>query len=198
MAKKRAKQKEVGKIPPPYPLAMVVCDNIHRDPGSAKLFLLGCFSTIHAVSFPATHGVMGLYVELTNGRGTVPLRIRLVDANEDREPLWEENHEVEFPDPRMVMQLVSLLAGITFPEPGEYRFQIFASGEFLMERATVFTSVMTFEAVEHLLVAKPLRGQSPRPPLSQSVDADDLAAMEAAKKECPPRRYAEFRREMGL
>ena len=134
MAKKRAKKQEPGKVPPPYPLAMVVCDNIHRDPGSGKVFLLGSFSTIHAIKFPARHGLMGLYVELTNGRGKVPVRIRLIDANEEREALWEETNDFDFPDPRMVMQIVSLLGGITFPEPGEYRFQVFASGEFLMER----------------------------------------------------------------
>jgi len=134
MAKKRAKKQEPGKVPPPYPLAMVVCDNIHRDPGTGKVFLLGSFSTIHATNFPARHALMGLYVELTNGRGKVPVRIRLIDANEEREPLWEEINEFEFPDPRMVLQIVSYLAGITFPEPGEYRFQVFASGEFLMER----------------------------------------------------------------
>ena len=135
MAKKGAKKKkEPGKVPPPYPLAMVVCDNIHRDPGSGKLFILGCFSTMHAVTFPATHGLMGLYIEQTNGRGVVPVRVRLIDANEEREPLWEDQNDHEFRDPRMVMQMVFLLAGVIFPEPGEYRFQVFASGEFLMER----------------------------------------------------------------
>jgi len=134
MAKKRAKKQEPGKIPPPVPLAMVVCDYIHRDPGSGKLFILGCFSTIHAAKFPATHGVMGIYVELTNGRGKVPIHARLIDANEEREPLWETRDEVEFNDPRIVMQMAFLLGGITFAEPGEYRCQIFACGEFLMER----------------------------------------------------------------
>lgn len=148
MAKKRPKKQGLGIVPPPYPLAMVVCDNIHRDPGSGKVFLLGSFSTIHAINFPARHGLMGLYVELTNGRGMVPIRIRLIDANEERDPLWEEAHDCEFPDPRMVMQVASLLGGITFPEPGEYRFQIFASGEFLMERRLLVSQLNREETNE--------------------------------------------------
>lgn len=141
MAKKKSEKKEVGKIPPPYPLAMVVCDNIHRDPGTGKPFILGCFTVIHARKFPATHPVMGLYIELTNGRGKVPCRVQLVDANEEREPLWVTEADLEFPDPRMVLQMVFLLGRITFSEPGEYRIQLFACGDFLMERRILVNQI---------------------------------------------------------
>ena len=133
MSKKKAKRPEPGRIPPPYPLAMVICDNIHLDPGTGKKFLLGCFSVIHAREFPATHPMMCLYVSVTNGRGNMPFKVQLIDADEVREPIWAVEQEVEFSDPRMVMEMVFYLGGITFPEPGEYRFQLFASNEFIME-----------------------------------------------------------------
>lgn len=123
-----------GKVPPPYPLALIICDGLHRDPGTKKVFLLGCFSTVIARSFPTVHPVMYLYCALTDGRGKVPVRIKLVDADEERSPIWEETFESEFADPRSVNETYWQILNTTFPEPGEYRFQVFAAGEFLMER----------------------------------------------------------------
>lgn len=134
-------------LPPPYPLAMVVCDNIHRDPGTGKPFLLGCFSVIHAREFPAVHPLLALYVSVTNGRGTVPFRVQLVDVNEERDPIWLIEDEVEFPDPRVVAEMCFYLTGLTFVEPGEYRFQLFASNEFLMERRILVVHVQDQDQV---------------------------------------------------
>ena len=135
MPRKAAKKKKTkGSVPPPYPLAMVICDSIWHDRGTGKRFLLGCFSTIHATDFPATHPVMAVYVAITNGRGAVPFKIQLVDADEEREPLWIAEAEIEFTDPRSVVELEFVMKGVTFPEPGEYRFQLFASGQWNMER----------------------------------------------------------------
>ena len=55
--------------------------------------------------FPAVHPIMGLYAELMNGRGKVPFTVRLVDANEEFDSLCEITGEIDFPDPRMVIQL---------------------------------------------------------------------------------------------
>ena len=129
------------RMPPPYPLAMVVCDNIHRDPATGKPYLLGCFSVIHAAEFPAVHRGMALYVSVTNGRGVVPYKIQLVDANEEREPIWSVEDQLEFSDPRLVMEMCFYLVNVRFDEPGEYRFQLFASDEFLMERRVLITEV---------------------------------------------------------
>jgi len=113
---------------------MVICDGIWRDFGTGKRFILGCFSVLHARRFPATHPVMGLYVAITNGRGTVPVKVCLVDVDEEREPLWFAEGEVEFSDPRAVIEMDFMMAGVTFPAPGEYRFQFYASGALIMER----------------------------------------------------------------
>lgn len=123
-----------SNVPPPYPLAMVICEVIWQDPATAKRFLLGCFSSIAATRFPFTHPTIGIHVALTNGRGTVQFELRLVDANEEREPIWEVAGEVDFDNPHFVAELDFMIADVTFPLPGDYRFQLFASGEFLVER----------------------------------------------------------------
>jgi hypothetical protein len=133
-----------GTIPPPYPLAMVISDAIWHDPGTGKRTILGCFSVIFARTFPAVHGMMAVYVAVTNGRGRVPIALQVVGAIDDEDEeatLFRGEGEVEFPDPRAVVELDFHLQNVTFPREGEYRFQLFAGNEFLMERRLVVVQV---------------------------------------------------------
>lgn len=120
--------------PPPYALAIGICDLVYRDRGTGKRFILGCFSALHAREFPAIHPGLGIYIDLTNGRGNVAVKVQIVDTDEELEPIWIGESEVEFKDPRMVAEIDLLVAGLRFPEPGEYRVQVFANGEFIIER----------------------------------------------------------------
>lgn len=119
---------------PPYPLAMVVCDAIWRDPASGKSTILGTFSAITGSDFPLTLPEIAVYVALTDGHGTINLKLQLVDVNEEHEPLNFAEGELDFDDPRSVAELAFHLTNITFPEPGEYRFQLYSASELLMER----------------------------------------------------------------
>jgi len=119
---------------PPYPLAMVVCDAIWRDPTTGKYTLLGIFSTIQARDFPAKHGGLALFVALTDGHGETSIRLRLIDAEENRDALFDESKVVDFADPRAIREIAFDAHDLTFEEPGEYRFQLFGGDELLMAR----------------------------------------------------------------
>ena len=139
-------EQERGVIPPPYPLAMVISDAIWHDPGSGKRTILGCFSVIFARSFPAAHPIMAVYVAVTNGRGKVPIALQVVGTVDDEgeeETLFRGEGELEFPDPRAVVEIDFHIQGLVFPRRGEYRFQLFAGKEFLMERRLVVEQVPT-------------------------------------------------------
>jgi hypothetical protein len=82
-----------------------------------------------------------LYIALTDGRGKLPIRIRIIDVDESREAVVESEAEIEFTDPRMIAKICLNLQGLTFPEPGEYRCQAFAANEFLMERRILAVQV---------------------------------------------------------
>jgi hypothetical protein len=125
----------------PYPLAVVICDLAWRDPGTGKATLLGCFSTVMGTNFPMSVFSLGLYIALTDGRGKLTIRTRIIDVDESREPLVETEVEVEFADPRMVAELCMNFQNLTFPESGEYRCQVFAGNEFLVERRIVAVQV---------------------------------------------------------
>ena len=125
---------------PPYPLAMVVCDTIWRDPSSGKSTILGTFSAIAGTEFPMTIAEIAVYVALTDGRGKVAMKLLLVDVSKEDEQLHSAEGELNFDDPRSVAELAFHLTNTSFPHPGEYRFQLFAGSELLMERRILLIS----------------------------------------------------------
>ena len=125
---------------PPYPLAMVVCDTIWRDPSSGKSTILGTFSAIAGAEFPMTIPEIAVYVALTDGHGTVEMKLVLVDVSQDDAELHSAVGELTFDDPRSVAELAFHLTNTTFPHPGEYRFQLFSGSDLLMERRILLIS----------------------------------------------------------
>jgi hypothetical protein len=121
----------------PYPLAMVICDGVWRDPYTRKITLIGTFSDLGSVDFPFIHPVLTVYVALTDGRGEFPVRIELTDVDEIAKPILNLEQGVEFADQKMTDELVFQASGIQFPRPGEFRLKLYANDEFLTERRIV-------------------------------------------------------------
>jgi hypothetical protein len=123
--------------PPPQVLALNVCDGLWTDPWSGKKTLIGMFSIIQSQQFPAFHPIITIHAALTNGRGKVMLKLRLVDTDEERPAIIDFEAPVEFPDPRAVMDFITGATNIVFATAGEYRVQLLANGEFLSERRII-------------------------------------------------------------
>lgn len=123
--------------PPPQVLALVLCDAIWRDPATGKAFLLGTFSVINSTAYPAAHGSMHAYVALSGGHGAAQLVLRIVDVDDEEKPLMEAGGPANFEDPRAVLEIDLEIKGVVFPKPGEYRFQLFAGEDLLLERRIV-------------------------------------------------------------
>jgi hypothetical protein len=113
---------------------MVIADAIWRDPASGKCTILGCFALIAASEFPAVHPQLAVYVALTDGRGKVPIKIRMVDVDDETEPVFEVETEVQFSDPTVVIEMDVHFNDVTLPHAGEFRIQLFASDDLLSER----------------------------------------------------------------
>ena len=122
----------LGK-PAPDVLSLIVCDQIITDRLTGKQSLIGMFSKIHARGFPAAHPQICVFVALTEGRGETEFTIRIVDSNEARTPIVEGRGKVKFQDPRAIANLALQFHGLTFPQPGEYRVQLWSGGELLRE-----------------------------------------------------------------
>lgn len=118
----------------PQVLTMTIADVVHRDPGTGKFSILGTYNAIAAQDFPCIHPSLGVFLALTDGMGKTPLLLRLIDAEEERPPVFKIEATVSFVDPTQVAEMGFACQGVKFPEPGEYRLQLFAGGEPLLER----------------------------------------------------------------
>lgn len=119
----------------PFPLAMVVCDFIYRDPYTGKFTLTGTFSQITGRTFPLKHPHLFVYSALTGGRGEIPLRMELWHADEEDQPLSVIEDKINCTqDPRATHEIAFGFNGLVFPKPGEYRLSLFANDEFMVER----------------------------------------------------------------
>jgi hypothetical protein len=119
---------------PPEVFALVIADHVHRDESTGKLFILGTRASVSAVAFPFTCPSMAVYVGMIDGRGETPVRLRLIDADEAREPVLEFETTVNFLDPTEEVEVAFRLVDLVFPEPGDYRLQLYGAGHFLRER----------------------------------------------------------------
>jgi Family of unknown function (DUF6941) len=132
--------------PVPDVVALLICDQIITDRLTGKQSLIGMFSKVHAASLPATHPQLCVFVALTDGHGTVELTLRIVDSNEARPPIVQGKGSVEFRDPRAIANLALQFHGLTFPEPGEYRVQLYCEGELLREAKLQLVKVQPRQA----------------------------------------------------
>src|SRR5438876_2374185 len=110
----------------PLALAMVISDAVWRDPATGKATILGTFGSIDGSEFPLVFPQMAVYLALTDARGRIPFKLVVTDADEEREPVFVSEFDVDFPDPIEVLELVSEIGEISFPLPGEYRVQLWS------------------------------------------------------------------------
>ena len=118
----------------PHGLAMLVCDHVYIDPYTGKRSALGIFSTFFANAFPTPLPAFAVYAAITECHGPLALRMQVVDANEEYEPLVHMKGDIPVSDPLAVLELNFAVAGMQIPRPGEYRVQLYAGDHPLIER----------------------------------------------------------------
>lgn len=122
----------------PYCLAMLLCDNVHRDRSTGKCTILGTFNELSSREFPCTTGFF-IYFALTDGVGKVQLRFRIAESSGDissTDSFEKSIHlpDLELPDPLETVEGFCLLAKFEFPHPGVYHCELYADDEHLMSR----------------------------------------------------------------
>lgn len=122
------------ELQPPEVLALLIADHVHRDDETGKFFVLGTRASIGAADFPFHCPSLAVYAAISDGRAETPVKLRLIDADEEREPVLEFETTVNFLDPTEDVQVVFRLSDLIFPEPGDYRVQLYGAGQFLRER----------------------------------------------------------------
>ncbi|HYF51090.1 MAG TPA: hypothetical protein VEJ63_16875 [Planctomycetota bacterium] len=116
----------------PIILALVLCDQIIREVGTNKLSLIGTFNGIYAASFPINHPSLWVYIAITEGRGTVPCKLRMVSM--DNSVVFDLPGQIEFGGPATVGELVFQLQQLRFENPGVYSIEFWAGDDLLASR----------------------------------------------------------------
>lgn len=128
-------------VPPPTPLSLFVCERVVIDAMTGQHSLLSSLPQIQATAFPVAVPSIYVYAEFTNGRGAIQLTVRVVDVNEEREPVFAATVQVPMDDPLTVSNLTMGLQNVVFPEAGEYRVQVMAGPVLLIERRLVLVPI---------------------------------------------------------
>ncbi|MFI4912113.1 MAG: DUF6941 family protein [Sedimentisphaeraceae bacterium JB056] len=126
---------------PPILLSAITCDRVIFDRITGMPSVINIVQMVNAPQFPVRHSELVFFCELTNGHGETEVEIRLVDLEEDDRILFQQKKSVDFRDVRHVLTLALRMQGIVFPEPGEYRFQLYANNCLLGERRIVCREV---------------------------------------------------------
>lgn len=107
---------------------------MYREPATGKFSILGAFDRIFGRKFPAQHGPFGAYFAVTELKGKYDFSLRIVLAEDDQTKIFEYGMHVECDDPFQVVEFGGNFPPIEFPEPGDYRLQLYAGDEPLGER----------------------------------------------------------------
>jgi len=119
--------------PAPVGLAIVICDQIIEDKLTNKKSLIGIFNQINTQNFPCQHPQVGVFVAITEGRGTCAAKLRIVH-DESNHVVAEVNGTIQFQDVNAVVELPFNMVGLVFPEPGVYAIEFYCDDALVLER----------------------------------------------------------------
>lgn len=118
--------------------AVVICDAVHRDPGTGKHTLLGTFSAAGGPEFPVVVGQLAVFVVLSGIRSKIAVSLQIVrlhpEDGGETEVFRINEIEIQSPSPRDTVEWTTNATGLAFPEPGEYRIRIVHDGESIADK----------------------------------------------------------------
>ena len=115
----------------PYPLAILLCDQIIVDERSKKKTLVGIFDLIYARQFPVGHRPLSIYVRLTDAEGQYEFRMDYVQVKTDKLLGRGEIPAVPITDRLKTHELIMEFPPIKIPEPGDYEFRLWANDRYV-------------------------------------------------------------------
>ena len=123
--------------PKPIPLAMIICDMVIEDKKTGKKSLIGIFDNINAPTAPCTHPRLNVFVSLTEGIGQYVGKLRCVKSDTNA-VIFEGKGEMSFKDRHQRLEFNFELCNLSFPEFGEYRFDLFCDDQPIIGRKLNF------------------------------------------------------------
>ncbi len=121
----------------PIVLTLLLCEKVIVDARTQQYSLIGLVSNVNASRFPVRSPSLCIYTEITGGHGLTPLTVRIVDVDEEHDPVVKLDLEVNLEDPLAVTQVVFGMPRLVFPAPGDYRLQALSGEVRLLEKRLI-------------------------------------------------------------
>jgi hypothetical protein len=119
----------------PVMRTLLICDHVYINPSDKKTYLLGVHDAFYSKAFPMRTVPFDLYLSLTEIVRPFELRIRMIDVNEDREPIAEPPPiAVTATGGQDVFGAMMHFPGLNIPQPDVYKVEIFADNDFVADR----------------------------------------------------------------
>lgn len=134
----------MSKKSPPIGLAIIICDTVIADQKTGKKSLIGIFNRIWAQSFPAPHPELHIFISLTNGHGHYKCSLQCLNES-NGQIISKAEGDIDFEDPRQVIEADFNLRGLVFPAPGQYSFEFLCNGNPLLHRRFTVDQAKTEE-----------------------------------------------------
>ncbi len=126
--------------PAPVGLAMVICDQIIEDKLTSKKSLIGIFNNIGSSVFPCRHPQLGVFVSITEGKGSYEARLQITNEN-TTDVIANVKGQIKVPDISVVAEINFSLVGIVFPKPGLYSIEFYCDDILVLERRFNVTEI---------------------------------------------------------
>jgi hypothetical protein len=116
--------------PIPSVVAILVCDRIIVEEGTAKKSVIGIFTRVNAPRLPFAWP-LGFYAKMTDGEGEYKFRVAVVCANDNRPVAGLDLTPVNISDRLHSVELALNLPPVPFERAGRYEFQLYGNDVFL-------------------------------------------------------------------
>lgn len=117
----------------PVAIGLAVCEQVIVEEKTHNITLVNCFRRLYFRSFPSSPQRMAIHTILTDGHGTVGIRLHLerLDTLED---IYMRDTRVAFSDPLREISLLFRPPPLSFPAAGRYEFSLLVEGDPLTRR----------------------------------------------------------------
>lgn len=117
----------------PIARGLFLCESFIVEEGTRNVTLVNLFTDRPVNTLPSPAQKFAIFAEFINGKGTIPLRVTISDANQDPSPvLFEQHATMTCPDPLLGVRFLCRVENMVFEDPGAYIVAIESSGEELV------------------------------------------------------------------
>lgn len=117
----------------PSALGLMLCDQVIFDRDNGKPTVFGIFTSVVCGQFPSTPQPFDVDAAITDGQGHVTLDL-VVSRLDTAEAVAAYSMEQDIPDPLHVVNVRFRFRAMSFPESGQYLFELLADGEAICRR----------------------------------------------------------------